>query len=582
MPETCAGPAGLWQILRPHIGRMAAGSLLGLATLVCGIGLMALSGWFISATASAGLAAATAHLFNFFHPSIGVRLFAFGRTAGRYGERIIAHDATFRILEGLRVWFYRRLEPLAPAGLSRWRSADVLNRIVADIDALDNLYLRVLSPGATALAAALLTGLFLAVFDVAIALWVLGLLLAAGVGVPAAAAHAGAAAGRQLARRKADLRVQVVEGLQGMAELLVFGAHARHREGVLAGHRALVRLQGRMSHIRGASGALVSAVSGAAVIAVLYLGVERVGAGQLAGPHLVMAALAAMAVFEAVAPLPGAFQYLGQTREAGRRLLEIVSARPPVRFPAAGAAVCPEPDLALEEVTFRYGAGEPPALENVSLHIPFGQRVAVLGAAGAGKSTLAHLLVRFQDPSSGRVVLGGRDIREIGEPDLRRSMAVVSQRAHIFTASVRDNLLIARPEADDAALRAALDGARMRDFVEGLPDGLDTWVGEAGKLLSGGQARRLAVARAILRDAPLWILDEPGEGLDRETERALLRSVLAHTRGRTVLLITHRGALLEEMDRIVVLAGGRVAAWGTHASLLAAYAPYAAFYRDLG
>jgi ATP-binding cassette subfamily C protein CydC len=257
-----------------------------------------------------------------------------------------------------------------------------------------------------------------------------------------------------------------------------------------------------------------------------------------------------------------------------RRLEEIVERSPPVVFPHRAERLPAAPAIRFERVSFRYSDAAAKVLNHFDLTIPYGQRLAVLGETGAGKSTLFDLLVRFRDPSAGGIFIGERDIRRLAEGDLRRLMTVVSQRAHIFTATVRDNLLMARPDAAEADLRAALAGARMLDFIDGLPDGIDTWVGEAGKLLSGGQARRLAVARAILKDAPIWLLDEPTEGLDRETAQSLLEAVMDQTAGRTLVLITHRPEMLEAMDRIVVLEGGRVAHSGSHGELLAAYSRY--------
>jgi ATP-binding cassette subfamily C protein CydC len=284
------------------------------------------------------------------------------------------------------------------------------------------------------------------------------------------------------------------------------------------------------------------------------------------------------ASFEAVMALPAAFQYLGRTREAGRRLLEVVDTPPPVIFPPLSAQVPTRFDLSLEGVCFRYGGSGPAVLDQVNLRIAHGRKVAVLGRTGVGKSTLVHLLARLMDPSSGRITIGGIDIRTLAEKELRRLVCVVSQRAHIFSATVRDNLLVARPDADAQVLRGSLRKAQLLDFVDALPDGLDTWVGEAGKLLSGGQARRLAVARAILKNAPIWILDEPTEGLDRGSERSLLEAILEQARERTVLLITHRPALLEKMDGIIFLEGGCVAYGGSHESLMAENARYASLY----
>jgi ATP-binding cassette subfamily C protein CydC len=302
----------------------------------------------------------------------------------------------------------------------------------------------------------------------------------------------------------------------------------------------------------------------------------------LDGAALAAIALAVTAAFETVFALPSAFQFLGRTRAAGRRLLEVVETDPPVRFTEA-ARTLPEPlDVAFEGVRFRYRPELPPALDQVSILLPRGRRIAVVGESGAGKSTLAHLLVRFFDPEAGAVRIGGADIRELSEPELRRAVVVVSQHSQLFSATVRENLLLAKPEANDAELQSALEAARLSDFVERLPEGLDTWVGEAGRLLSAGQARRLTVARAILRDAPVWVLDEPTEGLDRVTEAELVGSLLELTLGRTVLWITHRPAGMAGMDGVVVMECGRVADRGTHAELLARNPRYAVSCARMG
>jgi ATP-binding cassette subfamily C protein CydC len=277
--------------------------------------------------------------------------------------------------------------------------------------------------------------------------------------------------------------------------------------------------------------------------------------------------LAVLAAFEAVAPLPAAFQYLGRTREAGRRLLEVVESPPAVVFPPDGAPPPARWDVAFEGVGFAYPPQGPPVLTDVSFSVPQGARLAVLGPTGAGKSTLGHLLVRFWDPSTGCIRLGGRDLRHLPEVHLRRSIAVVAQQPHLFNASIRENLHLAAPDAPEAHLWEALAAAELADFVRGLPWGLDTWVGEGGGLISGGQARRLALARAVLQAAPVWLLDEPTEGLDRATETRLLERVLGLTQGRTVLLITHRPTALAKMDAVVVLENGRVVEQGAPGEL---------------
>lgn len=569
------------RLLLRHWKWMALGTLLGLLTIIASVGLLSLAGWFISATAAAGLTVATAYLFNFFYPSIGVRLFAIIRTAGRYSERIVCHDTTFRILENLRTWFYRHLEPLAPSCLMQYRSGDILSRIVADIDVLDNLYVRVLSPSVVALLLWITLLLFLWVFDPIIAGSAFVFLLAAGFVVPALAIRVSAKPGRQLPLRTADLRVRIVEGLQGLAELLVFGAHHRHLENVEESNRALLKSQLQMSHIRGISTALITLLSGLAVLTVLYFGVDLVSRGALDGANLALVGLAVLASFEAILPLPLAYQYLGQTREAGHRLLEIVNTEPAVRFPEKSNTQPMMFNLRFDKVSFRYDDKEPLAVREVDIHVPHGQRLAVIGETGAGKSTLVHLLVRFWNPTNGRILVGDNDIRTLSESDLRRHIAVVSQQPHMFNASLRENLLLARPEASKEDLRQALDSAQLIDFVDSLPDGLDTWIGEAGKLLSAGQARRLAVARAILRDAPIWVLDEPTEGLDRITEQQVMKSLYDLTAGRTVLLITHRLVDLHRMDKILMLERGRIIEQGSHEALLKGNTRYAALQASI-
>jgi ATP-binding cassette subfamily C protein CydC len=557
---------------------MILGILCALLAALSAIGLLALSGWFISAAASAGLTLATAQLFNFFHPSIGVRLFAIGRTLARYAERIVSHDATFRILQSLRSWFYIHLEPLAPSRLMMFRSGDVLNRIVADIDALDNLYLRVLSPSAVALVTSLLVVAFLWLFDPVIALSTGMYLAVAGLGVTGVALKLGESCGREITRCTSDLRVRAIDTLLGLAELLVFEAYQHQLDAVKLSSRALVKSQLRMSHIRGLSMALITLITGLAALTALYQAVDLVSLDLLNGANLALIMLAILAAFEVTMPLPLAYQFLGHTREAARRLREIIDMKPEVTFPDATATLRSQPGVRFDDISFRYHESAPWVLKGINLQIPAGHRVAVIGETGSGKSTLIHLLVRFWNPVHGRIHVGDEDIRTLGEANLRRAISVVSQQPHMFNASIRENLQIAQPGARDDDLWAALESARLKEFVENLPDGLDTWVGEDARLLSGGQARRVDIARAILHDAPIWVLDEPTEGLDTLTERKLMQVLERKTRGRTLLLITHRLVDLHWMDQIVMLAKGKVLDRGNHQELLKSNAQYAGLH----
>jgi ATP-binding cassette subfamily C protein CydC len=333
-----------------------------------------------------------------------------------------------------------------------------------------------------------------------------------------------------------------------------------------------------MAHIRGLSTAWVTLLTGLAVLAALYLGSDLVNRGKLDGANLALICLAVMASFEAVLMLPAAYQYLGHTREAGRRLLEIVDAAPDVVFPHRSAKRPERFDVQFEGVHFRDHPQAPPAIDGIDLLIDQGRQVAIVGETGSGKSTLVNLLVRFWNPGRGRILLGGQDIQALSESDLRQCVSVVSQRAHMFNATIRDNLMLVRPEATETQLHDAMAVAGILDFVVGLADGLDTWVGESGRLLSGGQARRLAVARAVLYNAPLWVLDEPTEGLDAISERLLMEKLYDHCRGRTLLLITHRLVGLDRIDSILVLERGRIVEQGTHQELLSAETRYAAMH----
>jgi ATP-binding cassette, subfamily C, bacterial CydCD len=536
----------------------------GLAFLATGaaIGLLCLSGWFLAASAVAGMHAATAQAFNFFYPSVAVRLLAMTRTVTRYGERVVCHDATFRVLETLRTWCYGRIEPLVPARLGRFHSGDLLSRIVTDIDTLDNLYLRVLSPTAVAAATVGLLFLFIAQFNLSIALVAMTALVMGGAGIPVLAQRMALTAARNLNEKTADLRSTLVDGIQGMAALLSCGAEDRFLHHLDSRHAALVKEQEGMSRVTGLTTALLGLTAGLATAGVLFLGAAAAGAGMLTGPQLAMLTLAVMAAFEAVSPLPVAYQYLGQTRRAATRLQAVTEVPPAVDYPQHTRGPLGPWDIDLQGVTFCYPDACRPALEQIDLYIPSGRHLAVMGPTGAGKSTLLYLLARFEDPRQGHIRLAGQPLTAFAEEDLRRAICIIDQRSHIFSGTIAENLLIARPEAPSEALWKALDGVRMRDFVLNLPKGLDTWVGEAGRLLSGGQAHRLALARALLSDAPVWILDEPTEGLDGETADAVMRTLRQLGKSKTIIVVTHQAEIARKLDGMIVLREGRIVAEG--------------------
>ncbi|MBK1632450.1 thiol reductant ABC exporter subunit CydC [Thiohalocapsa halophila] len=557
----------LWRLFRPYRNWMLAGYAIALVTLVANVTLLAISGWFITAMAVAGAAGVS---MNYFTPAAIIRGSAIARTAGRYFERLVSHEATLRQLAGLRVWFYRHLEPLAPARLQQYHSADLLSRIRADVDALDNLYTRVLVPVLVAVTAGVGFFLFTALFDLRLALLLLALLLAAGVGMPWLTRRLGSVSGRRLVEEQARLRRLAVDGTQGLSELLVYGAADAHAERLDATTRTVIEDQARMSRIEGLSQAGVGLSANLALLGVLWLGSPLVADGKLPPPQLAMLALFALAAFEAVAPLPLAFQHLESTLTAARRLFAVVDAEPAVTDPPGPSPRPAQHDIQVRGLRFAYPGAERPALDGLDLDVPAGQRVAIVGATGSGKSTLFNLLLRFWAPDAGEIRLGDAPLADFRGEDLREHVALVSQHTHLFDASIRENLLLAAPEAPQAKLEQACRTAQIHDFIAALPEGYDTWAGETGVRLSGGQARRIAIARALLRDAPVLLLDEPTEGLDAATERALMDALRTLMAGRTVLMITHRAAALADMDRILVLDAGRIVEQGTHRELLQA------------
>jgi len=503
-----------------------------------------------------------------------VRLFSVSRAASRYAERLVSHDVTFRLLAELRTRFYRRLAPLAPARLLRYRSGDLLSRIVKDVEELQNIYLRTFSPVAVALAVCAIASLVLFTFDPAIAFVALGFLTATGIGVPLLVRMLSRGLGWRQLQLRAELDARIVDDIQGVQDVLAFGREGRERHEVSALNSKLGRVQRRMALVTGLQNALGDLMMNLALVGVLIIAIPLVAAGEMDGVFLAFVALVGLGSFEAVAPLGSAFQVLGRSVGAGERLFEISDSEPRVTDPLEPLSPPPHGRLALDRVTFRYEDDGSPALRDVSFVLRPGSRVAVVGPSGSGKSTLVGLILRFWDPDSGEIHLGGRDVRCYAQEDLRSRIGVVSQDTHVFNDTVRNNLLLADPEADDVALHRVMKEVHLAGLVEGLPGGLDGYVGEQGQQLSGGERQRLAVARALLKDAPLLVLDEVTANLDTVTERELLGTIRELMRGRTTLQITHRLVEMESMDEILVLDEGRVVERGTHQDLVRRDGPY--------
>jgi ATP-binding cassette subfamily C protein CydC len=528
--------------------RLALAVALGAATVACGVGLMATAGYLISR------AAERPAILSLTIAIVGVRFFGLARPLARYLERLAGHDLALRVLRDVRVRVYERIEPLAPAGLEGYRRGDLLARMVADVDALQGLHLRGLVPLLVALLAGTASVAVAAVFLPAAALVLALGLIVGGVAVPAAAASLGRRGARLQAPARGELSADLVETLGGAPELVLYGRTDEALRRLRARDQRLVRLAHRAAFADGTGDALRLLVTGATVAGVLAVSVAAHASGELDRVLIALLALLALASFEAVQPLAQAARELSETLASGRRILELTDRMPAVVDPDEPAPLPAGPcAVALEDVRARYGPDDPPALDGVSLRLEPGRRVALVGPSGAGKTTVVNLLLRFLDPEQGRITLAGRDLREYRQEDVRRAIAVAGQDAHLFSASIRENVLLARPGAGDGELESALRRAGIWDWVGGLPEGWDTLVGEEGRELSGGQSQRVVLARALLADAPVLVLDEPTAHLDPATARRLVEDVVTAAGDSSVLLITHRPEGLHLMDEVVAV-----------------------------
>lgn len=531
---------------------MTAGIILGIAVIAANALLMALSGWFITSMAVSG---ALGIPFNYGLPAVGIRVLAILRTVGRYAERLVTHEAAFRVLADLRVWLFRRLEPLAPAGLERYAGGDVAGRLRADVDALESLFLRIIAPLAVGAASICVMVVFTAIWSGSAALALLLFLLMAGLALPLLAGRLAREPGRRSISLAGELRSSVTEGLQGAEELILLGALDRQADQVNALSCRLVAEQQRLGRIGGLTLAGSVACGGLGVASVLAAGSLSLANGLLSGPVVVMLLLFAAAAFEAAATLPGALQQVPAAIEATRRIRELADAPLPVAEPVLPAAPIPlSSGIIFRDVNFSYSP-QLPVLRGFNLTVPAGGRVALIGPSGIGKSSIVELLLRFRD-YHGSITVGGTEIRDLAADDLRRLIAALPQRPHLFNSTIRENILLGNPDASDELLQQALADAGLTAWVAGLPLGLDTAVGEGGSALSGGEARRVALARALLKDAPILLLDEPTEGLDAATEQDVVARLTERTRGKTVLIITHRPACLVLAERVVRMKAG--------------------------
>jgi ATP-binding cassette subfamily C protein CydC len=528
---------------------IAVGTLLAFLAVASNVALMAVSAWLISKSALVTNVADVAIAIT------SVRVLAIARAGFRYLERYVTHRATFAILADLRVWFFASIEPLAPARLATRRRGDLLARIVADIDTLEDFYVRVISPPIVAVLVAVFAGLLLGAFDLVLGLILVGFLVVAGIVLPIVAGRSSRRPAQTVVATRAELSAMLVDEVQGIADLVALDRAADHRARVLALGAELDRAADRLASVRSAISAAAGTVAGLAAVAVLAVGAGLVATGRLDGVALAVLPLVAVASFEVIPPLSAAFGLQPINEAAARRLFELTDAAPAVTDPPHPATLpgSTAPGIDIRDLIFRYTPEDPFVFDGLSFSIPAGSSLAIIGPSGAGKSTLVTLLARFWEYGGGEIRIGGREICEMAGDDVRAMLGVVPQDVHLFNATIRDNLAVADPDVTDETIVAACRMAQVHDAIAALPDGYATRVGENGLLLSGGERQRLAIARAIIKDAPVLILDEATANLDVVTERRLMASLAPFIAGRTTIVISHRASVAAGMDRTIRL-----------------------------
>lgn len=544
------------------------GIVLMISGLAASIGLLTVSGWFLAATAIAGAGT----LFNFFYPSASVRGLAIARTAARYVEKVVTHDATFNILAKLRVLVFSKIIPLSPAVLSRYRNSDLLNRLVADVDTLDSLYLRLIAPFISAVSVIIFITIGLSLFQVSLALLIGSILLALLLLIPTIFYHLGKKFGPELIQSRATYRTQFVEFIQAQAELLLFNAENQATKKLQQQEQQWQMYQAKESRLSGLSTALVMLANGLLVVLTLWLSAAMdFGTDIYRFAFIALFTMSALASFEILMPIGAAFLHIGQVIASAENVTDIIEQKPLVEFngnldfspqsAVKNAGVL----IDIQNINFHYPNRQDIALKDFNLQITAGEKVAILGKTGSGKSTLLQLLVRNYNPTQGSILLAGNPIENYTETALRQNICFLTQRIHVFSDTLRNNLQLANHNPiHDEKMKSVLCQVGLSTLLE---QGLEQWLGDGGRPLSGGEQRRLGLARLLLNDAPILLLDEPTEGLDRETERQILDLIFEHCRDKTLIMVTHRLTAIEQFDHILVIDDAQLAEQGDFTTL---------------
>ena len=544
--------------------------ILGLVLMILGLGssmgLLTVSGWFLAATAIAGLGT----LFNFFYPSASVRGLAIGRTVMRYFEKIVTHDATFRILSKLRVQVFEKIIPLSPAVLNRYRNSDLLNRLVSDVDTLDSLYLRLLAPFFTAALVIIAMTIGLSFVNIPLALGLGLFLLILLMIIPTVFYRLGQEFGERLIQARATYRTQFLEFIQAQAELLLFNAEDKLKEKMSVTEKTWQEDQAKEAKLSGFSTALVLFLNGLLISGMLWFASNAdFGTDEYRTAYIALFTFAALAAFEIIMPLGAAFLHIGQVIAAAERVTEIIEQKPLVKFNGDEEFETKVRLIYAKDLSFSYPGQETPVLKNLTLDLEQGQKIAILGKTGSGKSSLLQLLVRNYDANQGELLLAEKPISAYSEETLRGQICFLTQRVHVFSDTLRQNLQFASADKiSDEKMMEVLHQVGLSKLLGQEGKGLNLWLGDGGRPLSGGEQRRLGLARILLNNAPILLLDEPTEGLDRETERQILRLILQHAENKTLIMVTHRLSSIEQFDKICVIDNGRLIEEGDYNSLI--------------
>ena len=549
----------IFHLLSPYKWWMLLASLLGFLTIGSSIGLLMTSAYVIAK------AALHPHIGELSIGIVGVRFFGISRGLLRYAERLFSHEVTFTLLAKFRVWFFKSIEPLFPSKTGRFTSGDLLARVVSDVENLEHIFIRVISPPFIAIAVGLLVSMIFALFNVTLLIPFLIPYLLAGIGVPFLTYKLSAKYGEDIILLRSRLTEISLDGIEGKNELISFGKAGEHDAEFNEVNQKLIKLKRKMKLISGMNESLIGLMMNVAVIAVIIASVPLVNSGLISGTSLSILALGTMAAFEAVLPIPLALQYLNSSIKAGDRLFQIteqVADEKESRNHKFNGK-----NIELKNVSFSYKENEE-VLKEISIKVEAKEKIAIIGGSGAGKSSIINLLLNFWKTNSGSITIDGIDYKEISEDKIREKFSAIPQRVFLFSDTIKGNLLIAKPDATDENLWSALEKAELKEFVESLPDKLDTWIGNQGKQLSGGERKRIAIARAILKDSNIFICDEITADLDSVNEMNIINTIHSVTKEKSLIYITHRLVDMEKFNAIYLVEKGRIVAVGSHLELI--------------